>query len=71
MVSFSFLSADVIGFQEMEDDGYGPDSAVAAFVDARNAKDGPGTWEFVNPDATRRTAQPPSRPAGCATRWCP
>ncbi|MGH3811755.1 MAG: ExeM/NucH family extracellular endonuclease [Pseudonocardiaceae bacterium] len=48
--SLSFLGADVIGFQEMENDGYGPGSAVAAFVDALNAEDGPGTWAFVNPD---------------------
>ncbi|MGH3839458.1 MAG: ExeM/NucH family extracellular endonuclease, partial [Pseudonocardiaceae bacterium] len=48
--SLSFLGADVIGFQEMENDGYGPGSAVQAFVDALNAKDGPGAWAFVNPD---------------------
>jgi predicted extracellular nuclease len=49
--SLAFLGADVIGFQEMENDGYGPDSAVAAFVDALNARDGPDTWAFINPDA--------------------
>ncbi len=49
--SLSFLGADVVGFQEMENDGYGPGSAVAAFVDALNATDGPGTWAFTDPDA--------------------
>ncbi len=49
--SISFLGADVVGFMEMENDGYGPTSAEQALVDALNLKDGPGTWAFVNADA--------------------
>ncbi|GAB3895565.1 hypothetical protein GCM10029964_075650 [Kibdelosporangium lantanae] len=51
VASLRFLNADVIGYMEMENDGYGSDSAVQALVDALNAADGPGTWAFVNPDA--------------------
>lgn len=36
---------------EMENDGYGPSSAIQGLVDALNAQDGAGTWAFVNPDA--------------------
>lgn len=45
------LDADVIGYMEMENDGYGSSSAVQALVDALNADEGAGTWAFVNPDA--------------------
>ena len=45
------LDADVIGYMEMENDGYGPISAVQALVDALNAEDGAGTWALVDPDA--------------------
>ncbi|MEV4320099.1 ExeM/NucH family extracellular endonuclease [Actinocrispum sp. NPDC049592] len=51
VASLRFMNADVIGYMEMENDGYGPDSAVQALVDALNAADGPGTWAFINPDA--------------------
>ena len=51
VASLQFLDADVIGYMEMENDGYGPSSAVQALVDALNAADGPGTWAFVDPDA--------------------
>jgi predicted extracellular nuclease len=51
VASLRFLGADVIGYMEMENDGYGPTSAVQALVDALNATDGPGTWAFVDPDA--------------------
>ncbi|MEV4262430.1 ExeM/NucH family extracellular endonuclease [Kribbella sp. NPDC049584] len=50
VASLRFLNADVVGYMEMENDGYGTDSAVQALVDALNAADGPGTWAFVNPD---------------------
>lgn len=49
--SLTFLGADVIGYMEMENDGYGPGSAIRALVDALNAKAGAGTWAFVDPDA--------------------
>lgn len=51
VASLRFLDADVIGYMEMENDGYGPSSAVQALVDALNAADGPGTWAFIDPDA--------------------
>ena len=51
VASLRVLDADVIGYMEMENDGYGPTSAVQALVDALNAADGPGTWAFVDPDA--------------------
>ncbi len=49
--SLTFLDADVIGYMEMQNNGYGPDSAVQALVNALNAKQGAGTWAFVDPDA--------------------
>jgi len=51
VASLTFLQADVIGFMEMENDGYGPTSAVRALTDALNAHDGAGTWAFVDFDA--------------------
>ncbi len=51
VASLRFLNADVIGYMEMENDGYGPSSAVQALVNALNAADGPGTWSFVDADA--------------------
>ncbi|MER7251718.1 ExeM/NucH family extracellular endonuclease [Kribbella sp. NPDC000426] len=51
VASIRFLGAEVVGYMEMENDGYGTDSAVQALVDALNAADGPGQWAFVNPDA--------------------
>ncbi|TCO54984.1 ExeM/NucH family extracellular endonuclease [Actinocrispum wychmicini] len=51
VASLRFLNADVIGYMEMENNGYGSDSAVQALVNALNAADGPGTWAFINPDA--------------------
>jgi predicted extracellular nuclease len=51
VASLRFMGADVVGYMEMENDGYGADSAVQALVDALNAVDGPGAWAFVNPDA--------------------
>lgn len=49
--SITFLDADVVGIQEVENDGYGPGSATQALTDALNAKDGAGAWAFVDPDA--------------------
>ena len=40
------LDADVVALMELENDGYGPDSSLAALVDALNA-DG-GHWRFVD-----------------------
>jgi predicted extracellular nuclease len=45
------LDADVIGVNEIENDGYGPDSAIAHLVDKLNAATSPGTYAFVDVDA--------------------
>lgn len=51
VASLRFLDADVIGYMEMQNNGYGPTSAVQALVTALNAADGAGTWAFVDADA--------------------
>ncbi|WP_239123308.1 ExeM/NucH family extracellular endonuclease [Rhizocola hellebori] len=51
VASLRFLGADVIGYMEMENDGYGPSSAVQALANALNAADGPGAWAFIDADA--------------------
>jgi uncharacterized protein len=45
------LNPDVLGFNEMENDGYGPDSAIAFLVDQLNAATAPGTYAFIDADA--------------------
>ena len=44
--------ADVVGFMEMENDGYGPLSAMQFLADKLNAVAGSGTYTFINPDIT-------------------
>ncbi|MGQ0779007.1 MAG: ExeM/NucH family extracellular endonuclease [Pseudonocardiales bacterium] len=51
VAALRFLDADVVGVGEIENDGYGPSSAIQALVDALNAQDGAGTWAFIDPDA--------------------
>ncbi len=43
------LNADVVGLQELENNGFGPGSAIAALVDALNAKLGAAVYAFVDP----------------------
>ena len=43
--------ADVIGINEIENDGYGPTSAIQFLVDKLNAATAPGTYAFVDVDA--------------------
>ncbi len=43
------LDADIIGLMELEDDGYGPNSAIADLVDGLNAVAGAGTYAYVDP----------------------
>ncbi|UYB52210.1 ExeM/NucH family extracellular endonuclease [Xanthomonas sp. AM6] len=52
------LQADVAALMELENDGYGPTSAIAALVAALNAGDG-GDWRFV--DAGRGPGDNPIR----------
>lgn len=48
--------ADVVGVIEIENDGYGPSSAIQALVDRLNAATAPGTYAFIDVDAgTGRT----------------
>ncbi len=44
------LDADVVGVNEIENDGYGPTSAIADLVDRLNAATVPGTFAFVDVD---------------------
>jgi predicted extracellular nuclease len=41
--------ADVIALMEVENDGYGPQSAIADIVNSANAASAPGTYAFINP----------------------
>ena len=45
------LDADVVGFTELENDGYGPDSALAHLVEQLNIATAPGTYALVDADA--------------------
>lgn len=50
------LEADIIGLMELENDGYGNDSAVHDLVERLNAVTAAGTYAYVNADAaTGRT----------------
>lgn len=41
--------AEIVGLMEIENDGFGPSSAIQTLVNALNAATAPGTWAFVNP----------------------
>jgi uncharacterized protein len=43
--------ADVIGVNELENDGYGPDSSIQDLVNRLNDATAPGTYAFVDADA--------------------
>jgi predicted extracellular nuclease len=43
--------ADIVGVNEIENDGYGADSAIQFLVDQLNAEAGPGTYAFIDVDA--------------------
>ncbi len=45
------MNPDVVGVNEIENDGYGPDSAIAHLVDKLNAATAPGTYAYVDVDA--------------------
>lgn len=55
VAAVSGTDSDVVAFMEMENNGYGPGSAIAYLVDRLNAVDGAGTWAFIDADA--RTGQ--------------
>lgn len=45
------MNPTILGVNEMENDGYGPASALADLVDKLNAATAPGTYAFVDADA--------------------
>ena len=45
------MDVDVLGLVEIENDGYGPDSALADLVDRLNDATEPGTYAFIDADA--------------------
>jgi predicted extracellular nuclease len=45
------MDADVIGFNEIENDGYGLDSSIAFLVNKLNEATTPGTYAFIDADA--------------------
>ncbi|NMH60390.1 ExeM/NucH family extracellular endonuclease [Alteromonas ponticola] len=42
------IDADIVGLMEIENDGFGADSAIAQLVDALNAEYGETTYQFVD-----------------------
>ncbi len=55
VAAMTTLDADVFGINEIENDGYGPDSAIADLVGRLNAATAPGTFAYLDVDA--RTGQ--------------
>lgn len=45
------LNPDVLAVNEIENDGYGPDSAIKFLTDNLNAATAPGTYAFIDVDA--------------------
>ncbi len=45
------MNPDVLGVNELENDGYGSTSAIQFLVDQLNAATAPGTYAFINVDA--------------------
>ncbi len=43
------LDADVVGLMEIENDGYGPESAIQDLVNGLNDATAPGTYAFIDP----------------------
>lgn len=60
VTTINALGADVAALMELENDGYGPTSAIAQLVDALNADRGAqGDWHFV--DASKGPGENPIR----------
>lgn len=55
VTAITALDADVIGLQEIENNGFGDDSAIATLVDALNARAGGEVYAFVDPTGTGST----------------
>ena len=51
MAAILAMNPDVLGANEVENDGYGPDSSLQHLVDQLNAATAPGTYAFIDADA--------------------
>jgi len=51
VAAITATQADIIGVIEVENDGYGSDSAIQFLVDTLNAASAPGTYAFIDVDA--------------------
>ncbi len=51
VAAITAMNADVVGVNELENDGYGPTSALQFLVDRLNEATRPGTWAFIDVDA--------------------
>ena len=49
-IALAAIDADIIALTELENNGYGPGSAIADLTDALNGVLGARTYEFVNPN---------------------
>ncbi|WP_413663154.1 ExeM/NucH family extracellular endonuclease [Microbulbifer sp. CNSA002] len=47
------LDADVVGLMEIENDGYGSESAIQDLINGLNAATGSENYQFINPDLTQ------------------
>ena len=54
VAAITAMNPDVLGVNEIENDGYGPTSALQFLVDQLNRASGPGTYAFINVDANTR-----------------
>lgn len=51
VTAITAMNPDVVGVNELENDGYGPTSALQFLVDKLNAATAPGTYAFIDVDA--------------------
>ncbi len=51
VASLTSMQADILALSEVENDGYGPTSAIQYIVDQLNAATAPGTYAFIDADA--------------------
>ena len=49
VTAFAAIDADIVGLVEIENNGYGPDSAIATLASAINARLGADVYDFVIP----------------------
>jgi outer membrane biosynthesis protein TonB len=55
LTSLLAMDADVIGLMEIENDGYGPDSALQDLINGLNDETAPGTYDFIEPSESLGT----------------